>query len=114
MRKHRNTSSVIWSVILIALGGVFLMDNFNMIDFHLPEHWLSWKLIFVFIAVNHLAKGKIFGGIFWGLVAYVLYFPAFLNQLSVNSIVDLWPLLLIGIGLDMIARRYRTDSEECY
>lgn len=114
MKKQRGTSQIIWSVILIALGGIFLMDNFNMIDFHLPEHWLSWKLIFVFIAVNHLAKGKIFGSIFWGFVAYLLYFPAFLNQLSVNSIVDLWPLLLIGIGLDMIARRYRPKNDECY
>ena len=67
MRKHRKTSSIIWSVILISLGGIFLMDNFEMLNFHLPEHWLSWKLIFVFIAVNHLVKGKVVGGIFWGV-----------------------------------------------
>ena len=112
MKTQRQNSSIVWAVAIIILGSLFLMDNFQMFNFTLPENLISWKLIFVFIAFAKIAKGKIFGGIFWGLVAYAVYFPTILSQFSVHSIVQLWPLLLIGAGLDILLRRDRR-FEDC-
>jgi Domain of unknown function (DUF5668) len=108
MKTQKSTSSVIWAVGIIAVGTLFLMRNFDMLWFDLPKNLISWKLIFVFIAFSELAKGKVFSSIFWGIVATVFYFPAYLSQFSINSVFELWPLLLIGVGLDMIIKRSRT------
>jgi hypothetical protein len=108
MKTQKSTSSVIWAVAIIVIGTLFLMRNFDMLWFELPKNLISWKLIFVFIAFVELVKGKIFSGIFWGIVATVFYYPAYLSQFSLNSVFELWPLLLIGVGLDMIIKRSRT------
>lgn len=108
MKTQKSISSVIWAVAIIVIGSLFLMRNFDMLWFELPKNLISWKLIFVFIAFGELVKGKIFSGIFWGLVALVFYNPSYLSQFSVNSVFELWPLLLIGVGLDMIIKRNRT------
>jgi hypothetical protein len=108
MKTQKSTSSAIWAVAIILLGSLFLMRNFDMLWFELPRNLISWKLIFVFIAFAELAKGKVFSGMFWGIVATVFYYPSYLSQFSVNSVFDLWPLLLIGVGLDLIIRRNRT------
>jgi hypothetical protein len=108
MKTHKNTSSVIWAIGIIVIGSLFLMRNFDMLWFELPKNLLSWKLIFVFIAFSELAKGKVFISIFWGIVAAAFYYPEYLSQFSIHSVFELWPLLLIGVGLDMIIRRSRS------
>lgn len=112
MRTQKSTSSVIWAVAIIVIGSLFLMRNFDMLWFELPKNLINWKLIFVLIAFGELVKGKVFSSIFWGIVAAVFYYPAYLSQFSVDSVFDLWPLLLIGVGLDMIIKRSRT-IERC-
>ena len=112
MKTQKSSSSVIWAVAIIVIGSLFLMRNFGMLWFDLPKYLLSWKLIFVFIAFGELVKGKVFSGVFWAIVAVFFYYPSYLSQFSVHSVFELWPLLLIGLGLDMIIKRRRT-IERC-
>ncbi|MCP9766683.1 hypothetical protein EGI22_02100 [Lacihabitans sp. LS3-19] len=108
MKKYNHSSSIIFAIAIIALGSLFLLNNFNMLGFNLPANLMSWKLIFVIITIKEFSKGKIFSGIVWGFVTYVFYYPIILSQFSLHSVFELWPLLLIGLGLDMIVRRNRT------
>jgi hypothetical protein len=113
MKNRDNNKSVLLAVVLIAFGGFFLMDNFHFLNFHFPVEILSWKLIFVFFAISSFAKGRFFGGAIWSFVAFYFYNPSILNQFNVSSIFELWPILLIGAGVDMIikADRKRKFSE---
>ena len=108
MEKYKNSSSIIAAVGIIIIGCIFLMSNFNILWFELPKDLLTWKLIFVFIAFAKLARGKVFSSIFWVIVAAAFYFPNYLAQFSLNSVFDLWPLLLIALGLDLMLRNGRT------
>jgi hypothetical protein len=108
----KNQSSIIWAIILIALGSIFFMDNFNFLNFEIPHYLFSWKIIFVFIAFGQLTKGKYFSFLFWGLVALFLFNPVYFQQFSINSVFDLWPLLLIMIGLDMLNKRTKL-AQKC-
>ncbi len=108
MKTNNNSSSVVWAVILIALGTLMIFDNFNMYNFEFPWEFVTWKLIFVFIAFNQLFKGKVFSSIFWGIISFFLFFPSYFNQFSVNSLFELWPLLLIGLGIDMIIKKKKS------
>lgn len=111
MKTQNNSSSVLWAVVLIVLGSIFFFRNFDMLGFDLPVNFFSWKLVFVFIAVNEFFKGKIIGGVIWSLVSLFVFYPFLLNYISVNSILELWPLLLIAFGLNMIIGRNKALNE---
>lgn len=43
---------VIWGLILVFIGGVFLLNNFGVIDFYWRSVWRFWPLIFIVIGAN--------------------------------------------------------------
>jgi len=48
------TEKVIWGLILIFIGAVFLLNNFGVIDFYWGSVWRFWPLIFILIGANML------------------------------------------------------------
>ncbi len=48
------TEKIVWGLILIFIGSVFLLDNFNIIDFYWGSVWRFWPVIFILIGANML------------------------------------------------------------
>jgi len=48
------TEKIVWGMILIFTGSIFLLDNFNMIDFYWGSVWRFWPVIFILIGANML------------------------------------------------------------
>ena len=48
------TEKVIWGLILIFIGAVFLLNNFGVINFYWGSIWRFWPLIFILIGANML------------------------------------------------------------
>ena len=48
------TEKVIWGMILIFIGAVFLLNNFGVIDFYWGSVWRFWPIIFILIGANML------------------------------------------------------------
>jgi membrane-bound ClpP family serine protease len=48
------TEKVIWGLILIFIGAVFLLNNFNVIDFYWGSVWRFWPVVFILIGANML------------------------------------------------------------
>ncbi len=48
------TEKVIWGLILIFIGTVFLLNNFGLIDFYWSSVWRFWPLIFIITGANML------------------------------------------------------------
>jgi hypothetical protein len=109
MKTQNNYSSVFWAVGIIVIGFLFLFDNFNFLDTNVIWDFISWKLVFVFIAISSFLNEKYLKALAWTIVATVFYFPQFYSQYSINSVFELWPLLLIGIGIKKI-----TQSKESF
>jgi phosphatidylserine synthase len=99
----------IGGVIVLALGLVFLADNFG---YHLPHNW--WAVLILIPAVALLvtairlyradaslsgrAVGPAVGGIVLLLIALAIFF-------GINWGL-FWPLLLVAVGVGIIARTY--------
>ena len=93
-------------IILIALGCLFFLDNFNFFWFDLRHVIFSWHTILlvigIVILINH--KNSLAGyillaiGLFGTARHFIPYFFDF-------DFGDLWPILLLVIGLWMILRR---------
>lgn len=48
------TEKVIWGLILIFIGSIFLLSNFDVINFYWGSVWRFWPIIFILIGANML------------------------------------------------------------
>jgi hypothetical protein len=48
------TGKIVWGMIYIFIGSIFLLDNFNVIDFYWVSVWRFWPVIFILIGINML------------------------------------------------------------
>jgi predicted membrane protein len=95
---------VIIGILLIILGALFVLRNYNILDF--PYEYFTWEYFFILIGLLFffLSRNKTAGVV---LMAIGLF----------NLIPELWPLLLVLIGLYIIFGRkgnfrHSTESAE--
>lgn len=95
--KHTSNSRLIIGVLLILVGGLFLLRNYY--DFYLPNYFYEWEFIFIALGIVFLltSKNKTVGFVF---IAIGLF----------NLEPDLWPLLLVGIGAYIMFKGRITDN----
>lgn len=48
------TEKIIWGLIFIFVGSIFMLDNFNVINFYWSSIWRFWPVIFILIGANML------------------------------------------------------------
>lgn len=46
------TEKIIWGLLFIFVGSIFLLDNFDVIEFYWGSVWRFWPLIFILTGVN--------------------------------------------------------------
>lgn len=104
MKTHDRHSWV--GIILVALGALLIIDNFSFFDFNLRHIIFSWHTIALVIGIIILSNSRnnIIGVIFvviglWGYASRI--FPWFDDF----SFGDIWPLILIIVGLSMLLRK---------
>ena len=110
--SSRYGGSLVAGVLLLVVGVVFLLDNFNFIYIGEPiSHF--WPLIFVALGLTKIFQAehpwelrKGFGWVFFGLWLLVSVLHMF-GLTFHNS----WPLLLIGFGINAIWKALTPQSE---
>ena len=104
MENNRNTKRAILGVIVLALGALLLLDNFNIIDFPIRHYILSWKTLLIVIGIAMLASGKKnTGGIVLIGLGLVFWLPAIFDyQFTIKQIF--WPSILIIVGFVLLSK----------
>lgn len=114
-RKKR--SRLFWGIILIGAGLTFLARNLGWIAFEIPEGLLSWKLIFVVMAINFLIHGRFWGVAIMTFLSVMFYAPEIVGHELWEYKKKLWPLIPIFIGtlfLVKMNKKKRTfDLNKC-
>lgn len=85
---------VVIGIIFILLGSLFLLDNYDIIFFEVPDFLFDWQMIFIIIGTILIltARNKTAGVIFLAIGLFN-YYP------------ELWPVIIILIGLAIMHRR---------
>lgn len=52
--KAMKTDKIVWGLILVFIGGIFLLENFNVINFYWGSVWRLWPLFLVVLGANML------------------------------------------------------------
>jgi predicted membrane protein len=89
---------ILIGVLLIILGGLFLLDNYGVIYFEIPNFIFKWQSILIIIGfIAFISSGNKIPGLVIIGIGLIGLFPEF------------WSLLLIGLGLYII---YKTKYQK--
>ena len=92
-RKHG--SGLIFGIILLTAGALFLLDNLDVVEVEGFFHW--WPLILVAIGLGELLEGRQLGATIWiGVGAWFLGWN--FGFIVVNPFEIFWPALLATVG----------------
>ncbi|MCX6170580.1 MAG: LiaF-related protein [Ignavibacteriales bacterium] len=85
---------VIIGILLILIGGLFFLRNYDLFDF--PYEYLTWEYFFILLGILFffLSRNRTAGIVF---IAIGLF----------NLLPELWPLIFVMIGLYIIFGRER-------
>jgi len=103
-KKHSHGGGSVLGIILVIVGGLWLLDNINIIDFHF-SNW--WPLIIIAIGMADLVNSRRinnFSAWFFIVLGGIFHLPTN-NIIQWHEIWKYWPVALILIGLSMIFKR---------
>lgn len=116
MAKPRGADSrLIVGLIFLLLGVYFLLNNFDLIPFELPDYITSWQVFLILIGLLLLAsRERQGGGTILIVVGLVFLLPEFFD-VSVGEVVrQFWPLALVAIGVVLLVRRSQEKKTTNY
>lgn len=104
MGNYSNSKQVAWlGIVLVALGGYFLLRNFDLIPFFLPYWLFKWQMILVLIGSAMWITGRKEGIVF--LVIGTFFLLPHIFGFYPFRVRDWWPLILIVMGVVIFVRR---------
>jgi hypothetical protein len=95
---------VMWGLVLIAVGVIFLLDRMGIAD--LRELWHYWPLLIVAAGINQTIgypSAREFSNGLWTVFIGLWLFAVFEGMLGL-SFRNSWPLFLLMAGLQMVLR----------
>ena len=104
-QSWRVNHGLIPGAIVIGIGILFLLDNFHVI--YLRDWWRYWPVVLIAVGLvklvdSNFGSGRVLGGILLGVGAVLLGNNLGLLDVTIDQ---LWPLILIGVGLAMLGSR---------
>ena len=98
----RNASRLFAGLVVIALGAIALLDNFNIV--RIGNVWRLWPLILIAVGLAKLLRPRGSPGRFAGTLLSIAGLWLLLENLGVwpYSLGDLWPLFVVAVGCFLV------------
>lgn len=100
-----STKRLMTGVVLLIVGGLLLMRNFDILPWHIGKIIFSWQMLLIAIGFISLSGKNYTGAIVLFTIGGFFLLPKIFLNLNINFIAVFWPLIIIVIGLTMILRR---------
>lgn len=97
-----NRGGFIPGLILILVGSVFLLDHLGYIN--AEQFWRFWPLLLIIVGLAKLfsPQSRVGGVILILIGGYLQLYKLGYTRLSIG---DIWPIILIGVGVSLIFSR---------
>ena len=115
-------------IILIALGAIFLLFNFGLLDGNFKKVVFSWQMLLIAFSIvaffhRHFFSGTVLllVGVFFIIPRMVKFCPESFGWFGDDFTSIYWPILLIAVGILMIIKlflpsktnQYRIYTDNC-
>jgi len=105
MSASKNQGRIFWGLLLIVLGGLFLLDQMDKLDFgDFIGHY--WPVVFIILGVSILLNNNfknVGSGIFF--IAFGTFFLLVRLRIFDRMVWSyLWPLAIIAVGVWILVR----------
>ena len=103
-RSYAARKQLMWGLVLIALGVIFLLDRADIVD--ASTIWHYWPLLLVVAGINQTIgypSAREFKGGLWTIFMGLWLFAVFENLFGL-TFGNSWPLFLLMAGLQMVLR----------
>jgi len=108
---HGPFAPLVGSLMLIIVGALLLASQVGLLPFsHL---WRLWPIVFVFAGlhkITHIESGKWISSLF--LIAFGGLLIAHEFDRFAFGILELWPMLLIGFGVELLWKVWNRDPSQ--
>lgn len=104
--KFRLSSQVLFSIILMLIGVVLLLNNFDVLE--LGPVWQYWPFVLVIIGINKIIQSAGISGVGEGiwLVFLGLWLYVSIYHVWGLGFRDTWPMLIVAWGLSMLWKAF--------
>ena len=108
---NRQRSRVVFGAFIIVVGLFALLDNLHLFDSHLVQPY--WPLVFVALGALKLSQARHGNHVVFGGALIVVGAGLTLQNLGLLHFDwrQLWPLVLILVGLNVITKGFRTHGD---
>lgn len=104
MSNSENKNSRAWvGIVLVALGGYFLLRNFDMIPSFIPYYFFGWEMILIIVGGSMLVTGRRQGFVLLAIGG--LFLAPEIFDIPRIRMRDWWPLILIIVGVSIFLKR---------
>lgn len=105
-QRNKRATAAVFGVILIALGAIFTLQNFGIVDAGDIGSW--WPVILIGFGISSLIAPKDSGDSAGGAVLTALGVFFLLRKLDVIDwrLRDVWPAFLILAGISLVLRAF--------
>lgn len=98
-----DVSRIAFGVLLIALGTVLTVSNFDWLEVDLDLLDL-WPLLFLAVGLSKLLRGDLVGGLVVFGIGAVFALAEFHPEVGYDDVFEQWPLFLVAIGVLVVLR----------
>ncbi len=104
INEHKGNKRFYLGVILIAIGGVLILERLNIIPWSVADVLISWQMLLVVVGVFSLMAGNRTGGVILiGIGGFFLLPDLFTVSPQLKKLY--WPLLLVAVGGALLYRQ---------
>ena len=112
MNEFQTNDKRFWlGIILVSIGGLWLLDNLHVIPYFLTEYIFSWPMLLIVIGLYFILGRKKYEP---GLIIMGIGTVFLMQDLGLFYIRNIWhillPVLTIVIGISLIMRRSVLNS----
>lgn len=104
-RSGGHEARIAFGILLVAVGGLFLIRNFGFIPYQIEQFIFNWKMLLIGIGLISLftSENKVPGVILIAIGSFFLLPEVF--DLNFRFRQLFWPIIIVVIGLLIIFRR---------